>query len=398
MRRLSALLLSATIPAIAAAKPDAQTVAASANRAGLQILAREVAASGSDANVALSPLSIALAVAMAHQGAEGSTRAEIEKAFGWSGDRKAVAEAHHELTDALARTDGAWTLRIANRLWGCRSQSFLPAYTERLDAQFGAPLERVDFAGDPAGSRRTINAWISDQTESRIPELIGENDINPMTRVVLTNAVYFLGKWESPFAKSATTSLPFHASKGTREVPFLRKTATLPFAESSAWEAVELAYQGQRLGFLLILPKQGQTLAETITALGDDGVESVAKSLSPTRVALSMPKVEFRHATDLAGRLEDLGIRTAFGAGADFSGMTGKQDLFLSKALHEAYLRVDEEGTEAAAATALIAQRKMAPLEPPREFLADRPFLFAIRDRDSGALVFVGAIQSPAGE
>jgi len=326
-------------------------------------------------NVVCSPVSVALALAMAAEGARGETQREL----------------HAVLGDVPAPPDpGAVRLHVANRLFGERAYAFHPAFLERLRDAYGAPPALVDFAGDPDGARVQINAWVAEQTQARIRDLIAPGAVTPDTRLALVNALYFLADWETPFDSGLTHDAPF---AGTRDVPTMHRTGVMGHVAIDGWAAVELPYRDSALAMLVVLPD----------AIGADlplGV--LTAGLTAQRVALSLPKftVDPAQALELTPALRALGIRLAFDRfAADFRGIADPPDpddrLSISDVFHKAFVKVDEEGTEAAAATALLMQRAAGIPEPAIAFRVDRPFLFAIRDRASGQVLFLGRVTDP---
>ena len=257
-------------------------------------------------------------------------------------------------------------------------------------------MRLVDYDGATEQARKTINGWVSDETHERIPELIPSGAISPATVLVLTNAVYLKAPWARPFRKEDTADAPFHRLDGSSvDVPMMHQSTKLSFAEGDGYAAVELPYAGNKLAMLLVVPDEGQFDA-VMAGMDAAALDGIAAGLSGYQVTLAMPKFEFRTQVGLNDVLSQLGMPTAFGDGADFSGMTTQTDLFISAVLHEAFISVDEEGTEAAAATAVIMDETAA--AQPAELTIDRPFIFAIRDTETGAVLFLGSVTDPSAE
>jgi serpin B len=256
-------------------------------------------------------------------------------------------------------------------------------------------LRLLDFAADPESSRDTINNWISDQTEGRIKDLIPRGALDKLTRLVLTNAIYFNAAWATPFEKSQTQDGPFHLQSGGQvTVPMMRQTKSFGYAEGQNYQAVELPYDGRELSMVILLPKSGQFDAFE-GALNAGQVNTILKNLKQRQVVLSLPRFKIESEFNLAATLAAMGMPAAFSSEADFSGMDGGKNLFISDVIHKAFVTVDEAGTEAAAATAVVMGLTSVMPEQPVEVTVDRPFVFLIRDVQTGAILFVGRIVNP---
>jgi len=311
--------------------------------------------------------------------------------------------AFNSLDLALAsRGDGAegqdgegFRLNIVNALWGQTGYKFLDAFLDTLAENYGAGLRLLDFASDPEASRGIINDWVSDQTEGRIEDLIPQGLINQLTRLVLTNAIYFNAAWAEPFEESQTKDGAFHLLDGSQvTVPMMWHSASYGYAAGEGYQAVELPYDGYELSMVILLPEAGgfERFEDSLDA---SQLDAILGSLGHQQVALTLPKFEFESEFGLADALMALGMVDAFSMDADFSGMDGTQELFVREVVHKAFVSVDEAGTEAAAATAVIMQLKGMATEP-IQVTVDRPFLFLIRDLETGALLFVGRVLDPA--
>ena len=357
-------------------------------------------------NLALSPASVWVALAMTQAGAEGETANELGRALRLGDDAGALREAAGRQLrrwNNPART--AYTLRVVNRLFGEKTLRFREAYLEVARRAFGAPLETVDFRGAHEGARGHVNTWIAEQTEGRIRDLLPPGSITPDTRLVLTNAVYFLGKWKSEFEARATSDDPFHLTKNARAaVPTMHDTGRHRYGEADGVQLLELPYRGDELAMLVVLPRERTGLAAVEAGLDDATLAAWDGALAPREVAVSLPKFTINPPRPLALKevLTALGITLAFDRQrADFSAMADLpspgERLFVSDAFHKAFVRVDEEGTEAAAATGVTMSVTSAavPSEPPVEFRADHPFLFFLREPRSGLVLFAGRVEDP---
>ena len=355
-----------------------------------------------DGNLFYSPYSISLALAMTYAGARSETERQMADALHFTLPQNQLHPAFNALALELAsRGEGAegkdgegFRLNIVNAIWGQKDYQFLAAYLDTLAVNYGAGLRVLDFVGVPEESRVTINDWVSEQTEDRIEDLIPSGLINPNTRLVLTNAIYFNAAWLYPFEEDLTGDGAFHLLDGSQvTVPMMRQTESLGYAEGDGYQAVELPYDGNELSMVILLPASGQF--ETFEAALDAAqVEGIIGSLENREVSLTMPKFEFDSSFSLREALSALGMPIAFSEGADFSGMTGNRDLFIADVVHKAFVSVDEAGTEAAAASAVMMELTAMPETV--EVTIDRPFIFLIRDIETGAILFVGRTLNPA--
>ncbi len=344
-------------------------------------------------NLAMSPLSVRTALAMTYGGARGETAKAMAGAlrFELEGDRLHAAES--ALAESLrGAVSGDQLLSIANRLWGQRGEGFLGEYLQLTRSYYGAALGELDFAGDAEGARGTINGWVSDQTKAKIPELLARGVINSNTVLVLTNAIYFKGQWQSRFDPAKTKQETFKVADKTVTTAMMHQKARLPIAEDALAQALELAYVGERLSMVVVLPKAVDGLAKVEASVVDGGLDGLLGGLAPAEVEVALPRFKVEGSFELAEPLKALGMGVAFGGGADFTGMNGRGGLFISAVVHKAFVEVNEEGTEAAAATGVVMTRSL-----PRvvRFTADHPFLFAIRDRKTGAILFLGRVVNP---
>jgi serpin B len=357
---------------------------------------------GEKGNLFYSPYSISLALAMTYAGARGDTEKEMAQALHFLLPQDRLHPAFSRLAAELASrgegaqgTDGkGFRLNVANALWGQEGYQFLLEFLNVLETYYGAGLKTVDFAGDPEAARQTINDWVSQETENRIQDLIPPGVIDTLTRLVLANAIYFNAAWLYPFEPDVTADGPFYLLDGSQvQVPMMRQSESFAYAQGEGYQAVELPYDGQQLSMVILLPAQGQLDAFEGT-LDADRVETILKGLSRQQVDLTLPKFGFESQFSLKDALSTLGMPDAFTDAADFSGMTGNRELSISEVIHKAFVSVDEAGTEAAAATAVIVGLTSAPAQPV-SFTADRPFLFLIRDIPTGTILFLGRVVDP---
>jgi serpin B len=355
-------------------------------------------------NLFYSPHSVSLALAMTYAGARGETEEEMAEALHFILTQENLHPAFNALDQELAqRGEGAegkdeeegFRLNIANAIWGQKDYQFLDAFLDVLAENYGAGLRILDFAGAPEESRVTINDWVSEETEGKIEDLIPEGSIDPLTRLVLTNAIYFNAAWANPFDEEATREGSFILLDGSEvSVPMMHQTESFGYAEGGDYQAVELPYDGREMSMVIVLPEEGEFEAFE-DSLDAERVEAIIAQLDQRQVALTMPTFEFDARFSLKQALAALGMPAAFSDSADFSGMTGDRELFISDILHKAFVSVDEEGTEAAAATAVVMKLLSAP-EEPVEVTLDNPFLFLIRDVQTGTILFVGRVVDPS--
>lgn len=381
---------------------DAETLAAATNAFAIDLYSRIKG----DANTFFSPYSVTTALTMTWLGARESTAEGMADALHLPVAgvtmhtrlaRDAVASASGALESSLAASpdESGYELRTANSLWGQNGYGFLEEFTAGLKTYYGAGMQRVDFAGDPLGSRLAINEWAENETNGHIKDLIPRGGIDKATTLVLTNAVYFKGIWESRFKPESTRKTVFHGSTGDAEVDMMMQRSSFSYYEDEDLQVVELPYVGERLSMLVVLPREGLLggLERVEGGLTVELLEAWLGGMREEEVAVYLPKFEMTWGTtDLSTDLIALGMDDAF-RDADFSGMTGTRELFIGGVFHKAFVAVDEEGSEAAAATAVVMQRTSMPTGP--EFRADRPFMFMIRDDVTGAILFMGRIVAP---
>jgi len=393
-------LARADVPRASAAPADAASAAAAINAFGIDLY-REIAAG--TPNAVFSPASIALALGMARAGARGQTAAEMDAVL------HALASDEHAgwlnaLDQALASRSGSFedqggnalpvALRIANAPFAQRGMPLEQAYLEALAARYGAGLRLVDYIADTEGARKLINGWVDDQTEQRIPELLVPGVLTPDSRLTLVNAIYLKAPWLTPFPAEITETGTFTRADGsTVQVPLMATTAAMRYAAGSGWQAVEIPYIGGSLAMTVIVPDDLAAFEEALTA---DGLAAITAALADAQVSLTFPKFSIETKAELADVLAALGMPSAFDDDrADFSGITTAEKLVISAVIHQANIDVDEKGTEAAAATAVVMRATGMPAEPVT-VRVDRPFLFALRDVPTGAILFLGRVADPS--
>jgi len=355
-----------------------------------------------DGNIFYSPYSISEALAMTYAGARGDTEKAIADALEFSLSQERLHPAFNKLDLELKkRGQGAqgkdakgFRLNVVNAIWGQKDFSFQSQFLDTLAINYGAGLRILDFITQTEKSRVTINDWVADQTENRIKDLIPQGVITNMTRLVLTNAIYFNAAWMYPFKTENTSNGAFHLLNGSNvTMPMMKQTQSFRYAEGANYQAVELPYDGNELSMIILLPKEGQIEAFE-KALNGETYKEIVNKLGTRSVTLTMPKFEYESSFGLKQALTDLGMGVAFNPDtADLSGISGKRDLYIQDVIHKAFVSVDEAGTEAAAATAVIVGTTSAP--QPATMTIDRPFIFVIRDIATGSTIFTGRVMNP---
>ena len=363
-----------------------------------------------EGNLFFSPHSISTALAMAYAGARGDTERQMAETLRFDLAQDRLHAAFNALDLSLVSQDPAgeeedFRLSVANSVWGQENYGFLPEFLDTLAVNYGDEVRPVDFQSDPEGARAQINDWVSDATEERIMNLVPRDAIDQYTGMVLANAIYFKAAWLHTFDERATTDLPFHLLGGSeREMPMMRQQENLRHAQGDGYQAVELPYEGGNVAMTILLPDSGR-FREFEESLTGESVAWVLDGMDYTSVRLTMPRFETESTLNLSDKLMAMGIPDAFDdQAANFSGMDGqicrsRGDicLLISDVLHKAFVSVDEAGTEAAAATAVIVGVTRAVIAEPEpiEMVVDRPFVFLIRDRTTGTLLFVGRMLEP---
>jgi serpin B len=352
-------------------------------------------------NLFFSPESISTVFAMADAGARGPTAAEMARVFHFTLPPDRLHPAMGALLADMNAPHPGYELRVADALWAQQDARFLPNYLQLMQSDYGADFHRVDFKTQPEAVRGTINRWVEQQTNNRIQNLIGPGVLTPMTRLVLTNAIYFKGTWRNPFEKGATQDGEFHLSAAqTATAPLMHRTGAYRYYDGGAFQELELPYEGDDLAMVVLLPKQTDGLPALEQRFTAAAAQQWIDELAPAhKVILTLPRFTMTQQFELSGTLSAMGMPQAFTPAADFSGMTGKPELSISAAIHKAFIDVNEEGTEAAAATStvMVATAMLRPAQepPPIVFRADHPFLFMIRDTKTGGILFMGRVEDP---
>ena len=391
-------LAAAHVPRAAVSPADATAAAASIDAFGWDLL--RALARGD--NTVVSPASIAIALAMTQAGAAGGTASQMSAVLHGAGSGSGAGI--NALDQALAARNGTFTdagghdltvaLRVANAPFAQAGMSLEPSYLDALASRFGAGLRLVDYRRDPEAARNLINAWVEGQTEGRIPRLLAPGILDTLTRLTLVNAIYLKAPWQVPFDAELTKPAPFTRADGsTVDVPTMAGgLQQLRYAEGSGWKAVELPYAGGSLAMTIVVPDDLVAFVQHLDAML---FGQITGALAEREVELWLPRFAIRAETDLARTLATLGMPLAFDPQlADFSGITAEERLYISAVVHQANISVDEKGTEAAAATAVAMAATAMPADSVT-LRVDRPFLFAVRDLPTGAILFLGQVTDP---
>ncbi|MHC4547480.1 MAG: serpin family protein [Planctomycetota bacterium] len=344
-------------------------------------------------NLCYSPHSLTTALAMTYAGAREETAAEMARVLHLELPPERLHAAFARLQRTLdVRSEGC-RLHVANRLWGQQGFRFLEGFLAVAEQRYAAPLATLDFAGDPETARRKINAWVERRTERKIRELIPAGLLDRATGLVLTNAIYFKGAWATRFDPRRTLTAPFHVAGGQQvQVPMMVVHHRFRHARVGPVQVLELPYRGDRLAMVVLLPTEREGLPALEREMTPANLELWLGRLRGSKLSVFLPRFRITSGFRLREVLASLGMPRAFRAAqADFSGMTGRRELFISEVVHQGFVEVHEEGTEAAAATGVVMARGA-----PRVFRADHPFLLLIRDRTSGSLLFVGRVVNPS--
>jgi serpin B len=347
-----------------------------------------------EGNLFFSPYSISLALAMTYSGARGETETQMGNTLRFTLPQSVLHPVFHGLdTNLVQRPSGieGVSLSIGNALWGQIGYPFLSDFRDTLVESYDAPLRLTDFANASEEARTEINAWVRDATNGKIQELMKPGSISPLTRLVLANAITFKGTWKLQFDEAYTTDAPFYRLDGGQvEVLMMRIQERFLYAEGRDFQAIELPYAGDALSMVILLPREG--MFEAFEAnLSIERLDAVLAQLGSEKVQLAMPRFELTSEFSLADTLTRLGMSDAFTGAADFSGMDGTRDLFIDHVAHKAYVSVNEEGTEATAATGVSMTLSM-----PSLMLIDHPFIFLIRGVETGTILFMGRVVDPS--
>ncbi len=360
-----------------------------------RLYASLAAATASSANLVFSPASISIALAMVRDGAAGDTADQIDELLigpdRGGPERGGPERALRVLRRASPTAEADLMLSAVNALFVQRGYEIDPRFLSRLVSEHDCSVQPMDFSADPERSRLEINAFVDDRTRHRIAELLPRGVIDSETRLTVVNTIHLEAAWRFPFTAALTADAPFAGLGGAvRDVPTMHLVAGLPYATGDGWRAVELPYRRGSTSLLIILPDVGRSVHTVV------GAVTAASTRTPSRIALSLPRFAITTSVLLSEPLRVLGMTNAFDlATADFRGITTSEPMCIGEVAHQANITVDEEGTEATAATAIAMAGLGRATEPPIEFCVDRPFVFAVGHVDSGTILFVGHVGDP---
>ncbi|MCF7973460.1 MAG: serpin family protein [Phycisphaerae bacterium] len=348
-------------------------------------------------NMFFSPYSISTALAMTYAGSRNNTEKEMGQTlrFTLSQDRLPAAFSAQQAWLKAIEKKGDVELSVANALWPHVTYKFLPNFIELNRRYYGVDITNVDYVTATEAARTTINDWVDRKTAGKIKDLIGPNILDPLTRLVLTNAIYFKGFWAEQFKKEATRPMAFHVSPTEKkDVPTMFQKSTFRYKAGQDVQVLELPYKGKDLSMIVLLPQNVDGLEAMEKALTAGQLSAWTADLQDMELNVYLPKFTMTSKFSLSDALKAMGMKDAFSMAADFSGMDGTTDLLITAVLHKAFVAVDEEGTEAAAATAVVIGLKSMPML--EEFRADHPFLFLIRENETGSILFLGRVKDPS--
>jgi serpin B len=378
------------------------------NKFALELFAKLQKTKG---NLFFSPFSISTALAMTHAGARNETESQMTEVLHFPVSTKLAMDSSSKsipdkrqfaisfgkiIKDLNNRgREGSYTLTVANALWGQKNYGFLKEFLDLIESSYDGRLNEVDFISAAETARQTINAWVEKKTNGKIKNLIGPGALDSMTRLVLTNAIYFKGNWARQFEEKRTSVAPFTLTDGRKiDVPIMNQKAEFGYIETDTFQALDLPYVNEELSMIIMLPKKFDALDEFEKTFTPENLTQWLAKIHKREVVVFVPKFKMASQFSLADVLKSMGMKDTFSSDADFFGMNGKRDLCISAVIHKAYVEVNEEGTEAAAATGVVM--RLTSVGPPIPvFRADHPFLFLIRDNLTGSILFIGRVANP---
>jgi len=345
-----------------------------------------------ESNIFFSPYSISVALTMTYEGARGETAEEMENVLHIPEDKDIRRPNFARIINGINREDKKYELSTANALWAQEGYKFLEEYLKIVENYYGGKATNVDFVNELEKSRQTINRWVEEQTNDRIKELLHEGDIDELTRLVLTNAIYFKGRWLLQFDPEDTKELEFTTINGEKKsVPMMSLREEFNYAEIDGCQILEMLYEGEDLSMIFILPEDIRSAEENLTV---EKLSEWKDAMVKQEVDVLIPGFKLETRYYMKETLKEMGMILPFSLSADFSGMDGTLNLMIDKVIHQAFIEVNEEGSEAAAATAVVIKLKAAPAPAP-VFRADHPFIFLIQQRDTGNILFMGRVGDP---
>jgi serine protease inhibitor len=343
-----------------------------------------------EGNLFYSPYSISSALAMTYEGAEGATKEEMKSVF-YFPEQEQMRKGNAAVYNSLNKKGKNYSLSTANALWAEKTCAFSQDYFSTIERYYGGRITNMDFITNSEQSRQTINYWVEEQTNNKIKDLLSPGIIDSSTRLVLTNAIYFKGSWKTEFKEEDTEQADFQTTSGTVKADMMHQNNNFNYAELSGLKILEMDYT-EDLSMLILLPDNGLNTID----LTSQHLNSWKSNLKEREVDVYFPKFKFETKYSLKENLKNMGMPTAFSDGADFSGMTGGKDLVISEVIHQAFVEVNEQGTEAAAATGVVMRVTSAGPIDTAVFRADHPFIFIIQEKETGNILFMGRVENPS--
>jgi serpin B len=346
-------------------------------------------------NIFFSPASISAAMGMTYAGAKSETQGQIAKVFHFPSNNRRFHSNQGNIIKDLSSQSDSIQLNIVNSLWVEKTYSLKKSYRKLIEKSYSAAIHPLDFATKFNESRILINENISNSTNQKIKNLLPEGSVDNLTKLILTNAVYFKADWKLKFQKDKTGDAPFYLTpENTIKCKMMGIKKMISYFEDEKIQAVELAYAGNGFSMLILLPRQSLPLDELILGLSPEYLEAIIKGITKQEVSVSIPKFKLAVGYQLKSFLSEMGMQQPFSNNADFGGMTSSNDLKISDVFHKAFVEVNEEGTEASAATAVVIQMKSI-MGNDKFFRANRPFIFLIREKTTGSILFLGRMVDP---
>ena len=355
----------------------------------------EIAEKDEKSNIFFSPLSISTAFSMAYEGAKENTASEMQQVFGFESDDAKRQKKVSELLSRFNPQDDKYNLQVTNALWVKDGYKIKQDYLDTAKTHYSSTVDNVDFVTDDGINK--INSWVAEKTNEKIQDILAPGSTDELTRMVITNAVYFKGKWGLQFDSRNTADMPFWTDKENSVItPMMKEDAAMyNYADAGDLQALELNYLGGDISMVVLLPKERNGLESVEQSLSKEKLDSIMDSMTRQPLTVQFPKFEFETEYNLINPLQNLGLEDAFDRyNADFHGITDEQ-VYLEQAVHRAFVNVNEEGTEAAAITALVVRALSGSPEPVAEFVADHPFMFMIQEKETGEILFIGRMVDP---
>ena len=355
----------------------------------------EITKKDEKSNIFFSPLSISTAFSMAYEGAKENTASEMRQVFGFESDDAKRQKTISELLSQFNHKDDWYSLQVANALWVKDGYEIKQDYLDAAKTHYSSTVDNVDFVTDDGINE--INRWVKEKTNEKIENILAPGSTDELTRMVITNAVYFKGKWSSEFNTRNTSEKPFWTDKDNSViVPMMKQPVDIyNYAKTENLQALELNYLGGDISMVVLLPKDKDGIQSLEQSMDKEKLDAIKEGMTRQPITVEIPKFEFETEYNLKSPLQSLGLHDAFDeSNADFHGITDEQ-VYLDKAAHKAFVNVNEEGTEAAAVTALVMRAESGPPEPRHEFVADHPFMFMIQEKETGEILFIGRVMDP---